>query len=89
MACAKCSAAVKKRIAKLEGVENVTVDHEKGKAVITMKDGKATDKAAIEKALEDTEFKVTAFAKSEAPKVEKKEEKKDEKKEGGAESGKK
>ncbi|MCC6148735.1 MAG: heavy-metal-associated domain-containing protein [Planctomycetes bacterium] len=79
MCCKNCVKAVEKRLKKIEGVESVKVDVEKGKAWVTMKEGKTLEKASVEKSFEDTEYKTTSVVKFEP----KKEEKKDgEKKEG-------
>jgi len=79
MCCKNCIKAVEKRLKKIEGVESVKVDVEKGKAWVTMKEGKTLEKATVEKSFEDTEYKTTSVVKFEP----KKEEKKDgEKKEG-------
>jgi len=77
MCCANCVKAVEKRLKKLENVESVKVDMKEGKAFVTLKEGKTLDKATVEKALEDTEFKITAVVKFEPKKEEKKEEKKE------------
>jgi len=77
MCCANCVKAVEKRLKKLENVESIKVDMKAGKAFVTLKEGKTLDKATVEKALEDTEFKATAVVKFEPKKEEKKEEKKE------------
>jgi len=83
MCCKNCVKAVEKRLKKIDGVESVKVDVEKGKAWVTMKEGKTLEKASVEKSFEDTEYKATAVVKFEQKKEEKKEEKTDgEKKEG-------
>lgn len=79
MCCANCTKAVEKRLKKIDGVESVKVDHKAGKAWVTMKEGKTLEKASVEKAFDDTEYKATAVVKSEPKKEEKKE---GEKKEG-------
>ncbi len=77
MTCEGCAKAVEKRLKKLENVESVKVDMKAGKAFVTLKEGKTLEKAGVEKALEDTEFKTTAVVKFEPKKEEKKEEKKE------------
>lgn len=77
MCCANCVKAVEKRLSKLENVESVKVDMKAGKAFVTLKEGKTLEKATVEKALEDTEFKATAVVKFEPKKEEKKEDKKE------------
>ena len=57
MKCGKCSASVSKALKATEGVEDVTVNHEKGEAVIKYDDQKLTE-AKLREVINGTGFKV-------------------------------
>ena len=60
MMCAHCEAAVKKALEALDGVENADVSHEKGTAVVSLKED--LDDGILTKAVEDRDYKVTGIA---------------------------
>lgn len=56
MMCGHCEATVKKALEALPTVESAEVSHEKGTAVVKLKE--QTDFAALKKAVEDKDYKV-------------------------------
>ena len=60
MMCMHCEAAVKKALEALPEVESADVSHEKGTAVVTLKE--KVDDAVLKKAVEDQEYTVKAIA---------------------------
>jgi Cu2+-exporting ATPase len=59
MMCNHCEMTVKKALEALDGVENAQVSHEAGQAVVTL--SKDVDDAALTKAVEDKDYKVTGI----------------------------
>ena len=57
MMCGHCEARVKKTLEKLEAVELAEVSHEKGTAVVTLKED--VDTEVLKKAVEDQDYSVT------------------------------
>lgn len=57
MMCGHCEARVKKALEALDQVEQAEVSHEKGSAVVTLKET-VTDEV-LKKAVEDQDYKVT------------------------------
>ena len=67
MTCKGCAREVNDFLVKIEGVKAVDVDFKAGKATITMKGETALDKAAVDKALTGSKFKVTSLEEQKAP----------------------
>lgn len=59
MMCGHCEMTVKKALEKLEGVSSAEVSHEKGEAVVSL--DADVDDAALRKAVEDKDYKVTGI----------------------------
>ncbi|MGI5989869.1 MAG: heavy metal translocating P-type ATPase [Lachnospiraceae bacterium] len=59
MMCNHCEMTVKKALEALDGVDDAKVSHEAGEAVVTL--SKDVDNAALKKAVEDKDYKVTAI----------------------------
>lgn len=78
MCCAGCAKSVCSKIKKIEGVADAKADVEKGTITVTMKEGKALDKAAVETALKGTDWGVTSCDKQVKEEPKKEEPKKDE-----------
>jgi copper ion binding protein len=57
MTCQHCVMSVKKALGKLEGIQNVDVDLEKGEVLFDNTKGLAAD--AVKKAIEEAGFEVT------------------------------
>ena len=60
MMCCHCEAAVKKALEAVDGVASAEVSHTSGTAVVTL--SKPVDNAALKKAVEDKDYKVTDIA---------------------------
>ena len=59
MMCGHCEATVKKALEAVENVVSAEVSHEKGTAVVTL--SAPVEDAALRKAVEDRDYKVTAI----------------------------
>ena len=59
MMCGHCEARVKKALEALDQVEQAEVSHEKGTAVVTLKEAVADE--VLKKAVEDQDYKVTGI----------------------------
>ena len=59
MMCGHCEAAVKKALEAVDGVASAEVSHTSGTAVVTL--SKPVDSAALKKAVEDKDYKVTSI----------------------------
>ena len=59
MMCAHCEATVKKALEALDGVDNATVSHEAGTAVVTLSAPVADD--ALRDAVQAKDYKVTGI----------------------------
>ena len=59
MMCGHCEAAVKKALEAIEGVASADVSHESGTAVVTL--SAPVEDAALKKAVEDKDYKVTGI----------------------------
>ena len=59
MMCPHCSGRVKQALEALACVESADVSHERGNAIVTLKDG--GDKALLRKTVEDAGYKVTSI----------------------------
>lgn len=57
MMCGHCEAAVKKALESLDGVEEATVSHEEGTAVVSMTNEVSDD--VLTQTVEDKDYKVT------------------------------
>ena len=57
MMCSHCEARVKKTLESLECVEKADVSHEKGRAVVELKE--AVDDSVLKQAVEEQDYKVT------------------------------
>lgn len=60
MMCMHCEARVKKALEALDAVEKAEVSHEKGAAVVSLKEAVADD--VLKKAVEDQDYTVTEIA---------------------------
>lgn len=56
MTCKFCAHNVKKQLKKLEGVEQVEVDQDKGTATLVIKDGASLTDATLQKAIADAGY---------------------------------
>jgi Cu2+-exporting ATPase len=59
MMCGHCEASVKKALESLDGISNAEVSHEKGTAVVTLKENVSND--ILKKAVEDRDYKVLSI----------------------------
>ena len=56
MMCSHCEMHVKKALEALEGVESAIASHEKGSAVVTLKEGASLDEAKVKSAVEEAGY---------------------------------
>ncbi|MBQ9909488.1 MAG: heavy metal translocating P-type ATPase [Treponema sp.] len=56
MMCSHCEMHVKKALEALEGVESARASHEKGSAVVTLKEGASLDEAKVKSAVEEAGY---------------------------------
>lgn len=56
MMCSHCEMHVKKALEALEGVESAIASHEKGSAVVTLKEGVSLDEAKVKSAVEEAGY---------------------------------
>ncbi|MEX2498743.1 MAG: heavy-metal-associated domain-containing protein [Wenzhouxiangellaceae bacterium] len=61
LACPFCAYGIEKQLMKIDGVDTLETDVEKGRVVIIMADGQALDQADVEQAVDDAGFTLKGF----------------------------
>ena len=59
--CPLCAYSAKRNLGAIDGVDQVEVDYETGKALVTMKEGAVLDEAAAKAAIDSAGFELRGF----------------------------